>query len=1205
MAFPENQVDKLARQRRAEAFARQQPGYVPPASTGRVAPPRVYQDEAGNARQLKYGNSQALRGGDEGPNGYVPHPTPTYQYPSSPADALQPANVNQAVPRLPGANTAQPYEASPQSVQLPANSTVNMRSPIADQEGVTYGGLDNGHLPANPTAQKQTVARPQMPVGPGGVFGAPRPQPSPSDFTYRRRETNIPDSAAYTAGMNGYDAVAKSREDMMARNNRTLGGMGVPNPQQQRLAEQYKSVMAGQPVGSGALPAQESRFPRQPPPNNRYQGSVPLEPSRDLSGANGVSYEGALSSPGRAFLPRNGGGIDTAKFVEGDTLGSGAKVVRTANGGIGLVGGGVPRTDKDTAKLMERRAALSQAYKDTRALRAFDRNPQLANKKPVLDAIKRASLGPAVAAAPLVPDVFGAKGTDVINPVTKKPFTEQELANAGAADATAPANVPAPVGYNWPSMGDVGTATAIGATAALGGRYLIPRVAGLARGAAIGVGNAFENSLGQRPNSSVITGKGGTPIVAPQPAPPPPNPFANTNMQGSGQAVQAQPVPSPKKAGTRPNPLAGMGGSPLAGMGSSPPPAAAPTAATSTPAPAPTPAAQVPAPSVVAGTPAAQASTIRPEMRVPASPSQSLIPTNTYELQPPLRTGVVDPQFTDAAIGIPPRNAAVAPPAPATPETPVPAAATVGNTPAAKSSLPPLTSQQAANALELVKQGAAMEDAIAQSRGASPLTAPSASVALSPERQKAIQNTLDMAGGDPAKVEQIFNNRNKSTNGAVSVLSPDELQYMRSQATTKSAPAVTSPAATPAAPSPVPPTAAVGNRNVKNAPTTAVGGVTPQRQAELDKAALVEADLRKRGELPASPRAGQNQLGRAAEAVPATALGEMETAGVQVRKSKAETPLQKQQRIDDNLKLYDTPEKRIQFMESKKLKPGRATTMAWRKELGMEPESRPLNRSTGNILEDTRAKIKSLPAGDPGRPKLESLLKTLETKQPTTPKPQPNRSGKLNIGMFIPTNDQIKQAQSKIYEKTPEFVKRAASWGKGTGKGGVSSLRGPIGLMVAEKILNSSYDAAHHVDGAPDWMPSFLRDGNKTVSEVNRERERSIYGDSLTKDQRARLDKNKGLYPARPIRNPFGVFGIAAGQDGVSYGTPYEGVQNTQESIARRQPLRSTGAPPIPYRPQGSDEAVATQFLQRVGRYPSAVEFTRFKLTGATPSGGF
>ena len=65
MAFPETQVDRLSRQRAANALLRAQPGYVNPASPGRVAPARVYQDEDGIARQNKYGRSQALRGGSE------------------------------------------------------------------------------------------------------------------------------------------------------------------------------------------------------------------------------------------------------------------------------------------------------------------------------------------------------------------------------------------------------------------------------------------------------------------------------------------------------------------------------------------------------------------------------------------------------------------------------------------------------------------------------------------------------------------------------------------------------------------------------------------------------------------------------------------------------------------------------------------------------------------------------------------------------------------------------------------------------------------------------------------------------------------------------------------------------------------------------------------------------------------------------------
>ena len=69
-------VAQQARDRQAAAADRA--NGIFPTPHGRLHPPRVYQDEDGKARQLKYGNDQALRGGDEGSNGYVPHPTPVY-----------------------------------------------------------------------------------------------------------------------------------------------------------------------------------------------------------------------------------------------------------------------------------------------------------------------------------------------------------------------------------------------------------------------------------------------------------------------------------------------------------------------------------------------------------------------------------------------------------------------------------------------------------------------------------------------------------------------------------------------------------------------------------------------------------------------------------------------------------------------------------------------------------------------------------------------------------------------------------------------------------------------------------------------------------------------------------------------------------------------------------------------------------------------
>lgn len=110
---------------------------------------------------------------------------------------------------------------------------------------------------------------------------------------------------------------------------------------------------------------------------------------------------------GQLFIPSPGtdGSVDSARYREGRVLGGyadGTKypgggsvdVFRTPSGGLGLRGSGIQSTP--TADMMAKRAAAAEAaqdyktrLKDMRALRAYRRNPQLADAPAVIEALAR------------------------------------------------------------------------------------------------------------------------------------------------------------------------------------------------------------------------------------------------------------------------------------------------------------------------------------------------------------------------------------------------------------------------------------------------------------------------------------------------------------------------------------------------------------------------------------------------------------------------------------------------------------------------------------------------------------------------------------------------------------------------------------------------------------------------------------------------
>lgn len=116
------------------------------------------------------------------------------------------------------------------------------------------------------------------------------------------------------------------------------------------------------------------------PFNTRFVGRM-AETPRDLSGDNGVRTGELRPGVQLGYIPQYGtdGSIGQSRFVEGTQRGGMSIERNPRTGGIMLSGGGRPLTTDQQQGIYDKRAAMAQSYKDTRAARAYSRNLGLAN----------------------------------------------------------------------------------------------------------------------------------------------------------------------------------------------------------------------------------------------------------------------------------------------------------------------------------------------------------------------------------------------------------------------------------------------------------------------------------------------------------------------------------------------------------------------------------------------------------------------------------------------------------------------------------------------------------------------------------------------------------------------------------------------------------------------------------------------------------
>ena len=744
MAFPVSEEQKAIFRRRLAATARElQPptGSFAESARARQAaandrangimpvrgpdqPAFSYQDHVGNNNRQLYGNSQANRGGNENAQGYVPHPSPRIPAAPVPSNGYDEPGVT-----LPN---AMPVSEKP---VLPGN--INQLPP---------GGL------AMPVRQQPAMASRLPPLTPQDVAAISRSQAEGRGAdSLREKIAGIMAAPAIQGPVMDSPQIQAMRAQKDA-NVRTYGSMGRSPEMQDRMESGYNKAMGiGQPTQAGEQP--QSIFQRQAPPNNRMQGSVPVGPSRDMSGANGVRMGELRPNTGNvAYVPGNGtdGSVGSARYVEGRRIepltpgGRGTVVQRGPNGGMELIGDELTDEQRQDYANQSARIAQSQkdralAYKDTRALRAVRRDPKLANRPAVIGALgrlpQRGPNGQLIGgAAQASPSVFRSQdGSQRMVPqmdqegrvVGQRPFDVFSDATARPAPAVRPPDRAIFGEENFPLVHGVGSGLgAIGRSAgdvvgsALYGTPSANRdsiLPALVAGAAIAGGGYLARNAIRRPPVTAetlfpprTTTPPVTPPVATSPVVPPASPWPN--MNGS-PAKPAAPTPAPKR-GVKPstfNPGAmapktnPMGGMNTGTTGTTAPVATAPATsspvAPATPAPVDAPAPATFQPNSIPREPLPQnpmdvnrppnfnprqssvPSTIRPEMRVPASPAQTLIPTNTYESIPvrdtPSLSGEV---LTDRASGIPPRGAGVT--------AAVPPASSVAGTTAAKGMTP-------------------------------------------------------------------------------------------------------------------------------------------------------------------------------------------------------------------------------------------------------------------------------------------------------------------------------------------------------------------------------------------------------------------------------------------------------------------------------------------------------------------------------------
>lgn len=394
MAFPVSEEQKAIFRRRLAATARElQPptGSFAESARARQAaandrangimpvrgpdqPAFSYQDHVGNNNRQLYGNSQANRGGNENAQGYVPHPSPRIPAAPVPSNGYDEPGVT-----LPN---AMPVSEKP---VLPGN--INQLPP---------GGL------AMPVRQQPAMASRLPPLTPQDVAAISRSQAEGRGAdSLREKIAGIMAAPAIQGPVMDSPQIQSMRAQKDA-NVRTYGSMGRSPEMQDRMESGYNKAMGiGQPTQAGEQP--QSIFPRQAPPNNRMQGSVPVGPSRDMSGANGVQM-GSFRPGGSQvpYIPSQGtdGSIQNARFVVGRrnaplTEGNrGTFVGRADSGALSLTGDELTPAQRkyyanQSAKIAQSQAARAQDYKDTRAMRALGRNPSLKNRPAVADALVR------------------------------------------------------------------------------------------------------------------------------------------------------------------------------------------------------------------------------------------------------------------------------------------------------------------------------------------------------------------------------------------------------------------------------------------------------------------------------------------------------------------------------------------------------------------------------------------------------------------------------------------------------------------------------------------------------------------------------------------------------------------------------------------------------------------------------------------------
>ena len=712
MAFPVSEEQKAIFRRRLAATAREvQPptGSFAESARARQAaandrangimpvrgpdqPAFSYQDHVGNNNRQLYGNSQANRGGNENAQGYVPHPSPRIPAAPVPSNGYDEPGVT-----LPN---AMPVSEKP---VLPGN--INQLPP---------GGL------AMPVRQQPAMASRLPPLTPQGVAAISRSQAEGRGAdSLREKIAGIMAAPAIQGPVMDSPRIQAIRAQKDA-NVRTYGSMGQSPEMQARMDSGYNKAMGiGQPQ-AGVQSQPQSIFPRQAPPNNRMQGSVPVGPSRDMSGANGVRM-GELRPGGSQvpYIPSQGtdGSIQNARFVVGRrnaplTEGNrGTFVGRTESGALSLTGDKLTPAQREYYANQSARIAQSQkdralAYKDTRALRAVRRDPKLANRPAVIGALgrlpQRGPNGQLIGgAAQASPSVFRSQdGSQRMVPqmdqegrvVGQRPFDVFSDATARPAPAVRPPDRAIFGEENFPLVHGVGSGLgAIGRSAgnvvgsALYGTPSANRdsiLPALVAGAAIAGGGYLARNAIRRPPVTAETlfpPRTTTPPVTPPVTTSPVVPPTSTwpNMNGS-PAKPAAPTPAPKKGvkpstfnpgamAPKPNPMGGMN---AGTTGTTAPVATAP--ATSSPvapatpaqvaAPAPTPA-EIPPMTVDASIAPAnrnsyEAARLRGQLR-PSPPSMSaFMPSlEPYQPQSPIeRFNVVG---LDDADGIPPRGAGV------------------------------------------------------------------------------------------------------------------------------------------------------------------------------------------------------------------------------------------------------------------------------------------------------------------------------------------------------------------------------------------------------------------------------------------------------------------------------------------------------------------------------------------------------------------